>query len=372
MAMASAAVVMETHKAAGHKEHGGTGFPAVPRLSLDGMTGTGAQGEDPGIAMDKSYVIERLVLEDTIVNQFVRLMVFLLQIGIFIMNLSEFYPSEKINMVHKSLITTVGLDEFAVSPTGPELMEYMRATLEGLQDLAPNSLKWVEDPSLKKLLPDPQEFDPEGNPKVLTPEEEPVLTEDFTFLIWVQTANRIEHIISKRQDVIVGGKKQELKCWEISAEHFSQGEHEGKLVKTYNPDAEDLFHPKDIVEKAYVNSTIKSISDEQWHHIGIQVKNGRKDDAQIRFILDGAFVRGDDPDGGWRALPRPITDCTTAAKVQISAEARVMMFDLQWFPTVLTREEVNDIMTNRIILDDLIATAGANPPVVDSSSMVLK
>ena len=29
-------------------------------------------------------------------------------------------------------------------------------------------------------------------------------------------------------------------------------------------------------------------------------------------------------------------------------------------------------MTNRIILDDLIATAGANPPVVDSSSMVLK
>ena len=40
-----------------------------------------------------------------------------------------------------------------------------------------------------------------------------VLTEDFTFLIWVQTANRIEHIISKRQDVIVGGKKQEyLSC----------------------------------------------------------------------------------------------------------------------------------------------------------------
>ena len=47
----------------------------MPRLSLDGMTGTGAQAEDPGIAMDKSYVIERLVLEDTIVNQFVRLMV---------------------------------------------------------------------------------------------------------------------------------------------------------------------------------------------------------------------------------------------------------------------------------------------------------
>ena len=56
---------------------GGTGFPGVPRVSLDGIgiTGTGAQAEDPGIAMDKSYVIERLVLEDTIVNQFVRLMV---------------------------------------------------------------------------------------------------------------------------------------------------------------------------------------------------------------------------------------------------------------------------------------------------------
>jgi hypothetical protein len=60
-------------------------------------------------------------------------------------------------------------------------MDYMRNTLEGLQDLAPNSLKWVDDPALKKLLPDPIDYSPDEKPVILTPEEEPVLSPEFTF-----------------------------------------------------------------------------------------------------------------------------------------------------------------------------------------------
>ena len=48
-----------------------------------------------------------------------------------------------------------------------------------------------------------------------------------------------------------------------------------------------------------------------------------------------------------------------------------MMFDLQWFPTLLTREEIGDVQNYRILLTDLVAGAGADPPVQSSDSATL-
>ena len=56
---------------------------------------------DGHMALEKGLIKERIVLEDTIAKQFMRLLVFLIQIYIFIITLDKLYPSDEINYVHK-------------------------------------------------------------------------------------------------------------------------------------------------------------------------------------------------------------------------------------------------------------------------------
>ena len=74
--------------------------------------------------LDKNRIIERLVLERTIASQFCRLLVFTVQLYIFVVNLYAFYPSEEINFAHKGIGGTLGFGEFPSGPSGAELLEF--------------------------------------------------------------------------------------------------------------------------------------------------------------------------------------------------------------------------------------------------------
>ena len=137
---------------------------------------------------EKNQVIERLTLETTITSQFVRLCVFLVQLYIFVVNLQQFYPSDKINFAHKSIMQTLGLEDLPTEPTGPELLEFMQELNGRMSSMAPNSKAWVSDPQMRKLIPDPVAFSGNSPPHILSVEQEPELTVDFTALAWVRSA----------------------------------------------------------------------------------------------------------------------------------------------------------------------------------------
>merc|ERR1719271_1712403 len=87
--------------------------PATPEsASRVGVSMTDLPVDLTEPALEKNQILERLVLETTITSQFVRLMVFLVQIFIFVMNLQMFYPSAKVNFAHASIVETLGLGDF--------------------------------------------------------------------------------------------------------------------------------------------------------------------------------------------------------------------------------------------------------------------
>ena len=70
---------------------------------------------------------------------------------------------------------------------------------------------------------------------------------------------------------------------------------------------------------------------------------------RVRFIVDGQF------DGGWYALPRALTDCRRG-QVVVGSPVPSDLFDLQWFPTLLTTEEIGDVMKYRASVFNTVFT----------------
>jgi hypothetical protein len=333
--------------------------PSAARAALDSLIpwrNEASRGE--ARKLDKNRIIERLVLERTISGQFCRLLVFLLQLFIFILNLQQFYPSTKINLAHKSISGTLGLGDMPTGPTGAELLEFLQDVNGKLSTMAPNSKAWVADPQMRKLLPDPRTFTITSPEYLLAVEEEPELTADFTVLVWVRSSaqaalERLGPLVSKRQDG--------LTCWQIHAEYFAFGGHEGDLRYIYHPRAQDMYHPRATPAALWPESRIREIQDDTWHHVGVQVDGVGQ---RLRFVVDGTF------EGGWYALPRGLTDCRRG-QVIVGSAVPSAMFDLQWFPTLLTQEEIGDVQKYRTLLQDLVAGAGADPPESSLNSATL-
>ena len=141
------------------------------------------EGNTESRNLDKYRIIERLVLEKTIASEFCRLLIFLLQLYIFVLNLQLFYPSVRVNFVHKSISETLHLQEMPTRPTDMELLEFLQDLNGRLDTMAPNSKEWVGDPQMRKLLPDPVAFTLSSTEQLLTFEQEPELTADFTTLV---------------------------------------------------------------------------------------------------------------------------------------------------------------------------------------------
>ena len=100
----------------------------------------------------RALLLERLILELTITEEFVRLTIFLFQIMVVVVNLWTFYPADLINPVHMSLQKTLQLETLALTPTAEELFGFLEASVDRFREVTPNSALHVPDPQLRKLV----------------------------------------------------------------------------------------------------------------------------------------------------------------------------------------------------------------------------
>jgi hypothetical protein len=276
--------------------------------------------------LDKNRLIERIVLEVTISKQIRRMFLFFLQIFVFTYSMSHYYSSKEVSYVHASLQTSLELDELSTSATAPEIVDLLRGFLQGAGKLAPNSAALVDDPGRRAYLPEPVEFKDSSTEIELASDVSPEVKKrgSFTLLVWVRSERRVGPLVTKSTTGQVAHT-----CWEFALEYFSFGGHEGKMERIIHPLARDMYHPSQDSALAWERSRIRSLEDGAWHHVGIAVSG---DGPNVRFIADGEYV------GSWQPMPRAITDCIGRTKIASAVQAS--LYDLQWFPAVLTEGEV--------------------------------
>jgi len=298
--------------------------------------------ENEKLKLVKDRWVERLVLENSMESSIARCFLFLVYYVFFLMMLYMSYPSPNLLPVHQALT-----DHFELADTGEdgtafvdgldELKVFLRELAFKSRDFSPGSSVYVVDHFSKAYLEEEMAF--YDTPYKVPSDNIPVLTKDFTIMVWIKTKLRFQTILEKKD-----GDKT---CWSFGMEKVLYGEHlSAQPLTVVNPLAQSIGED-------YETSAFKSaLQDGHWHHVAIAVKGGLLG-GSVTYFHDG------EPQASVPLVQRrPITDCMQGS-VTIGYPMAATLVDLKFYPRVISSTGLKEIINGGKILDDMLAGNGA-------------
>ncbi|CAD7939844.1 unnamed protein product [Amoebophrya sp. A120] len=291
----------------------------------------------------KDRMVERLVLEQTMEEEFIRCVLFFVGFMSFLMMLYTAYPADALLPVHETISNAYNLGDISDVATLDDVKEFLATMARQSRYFSPGSRDYVSDPLGRAYLPEVVRTPPFYH---VRDDNQPKLTKEFTLTVWLKTSVRYETIITKRKTSDVGGGSKT--CYDFSLENVRYGQHEtASSSMVINPSAASIYKTVDQ-QTEWRRSTLKSeMEDGQWHHLAIIVNQ-----THLVYAHDAVLQAA-------VSLPRPITDCLGGHVVLGSEKTAGELVSFRWFPRVLTASELGDAKSAGKPLEDLLASSGA-------------